>query len=351
MKKIDFDPKIKKGFFIADYFKKTTEILKSEMLEKNITMQFFQRNTNTTLCGISEVLQLLEFACPNYSELKIWSLKDGDLIQPNEPVLKIEGKYSNFGWLEGMIDGILARNSSIATNSKKIVEACNGKLVLNMMDRADSYKTLATDGYASYVGGMRLFVTEASVSLIDDSSVPPPSGTMPHALIQSYGGNIIQATEAFYNMFPNNNLLSLIDYNNDCINDALKVANHFKEKLWAVRIDTSSNLVDKFLESNKNQYPENAKLNGVNHYLVQEVRKILDQNNHKHVKIIVSSGLDEENIKQMIKMKTPVDIFGVGASLAKINIGFTGDAVLVEGKPEAKFGRKIIQSDRLVKIQ
>jgi nicotinate phosphoribosyltransferase len=38
-----------------------------------------------------------------------------------------------------MIDGILSRNSSIATNSYKIVEAANGKTLLNMLDRADSF--------------------------------------------------------------------------------------------------------------------------------------------------------------------------------------------------------------------
>ncbi|AAT75946.1 nicotinic acid phosphoribosyltransferase [Mesoplasma florum L1] len=351
MNKINFDKKIKDGYYIADYFKKTSLIINNEFPNSIVTMQFFQRKNNITLSGINEVIQLLEFACKDYKNLKIWALKDGDIINANEPVLKIEGNYSSFGWLEGMIDGILARNSCIATNSSKIVKAANGKPVLNMMDRADSYLTLPSDGYSSWVGGIKLFVTEASVELIDDSSVPKPSGTMPHALIQAFDGDILKATEAFYRNFPESNLLSLVDYNNDCVRDSVKVANHFKEKLWAIRIDTSGNLIDKYLEENRNKYPENANLYGVNQYLIKEVRKALDESGNKHVKIIVSSGLTEEKIKEFENNNTPVDIYGVGGYLAKIDNNFTGDAVLINGKEQAKFGRKNIASDRLTQIK
>ncbi|ATZ21829.1 nicotinate phosphoribosyltransferase [Mesoplasma tabanidae] len=351
MKKINFDKKIKDGYYIADYFKKTSLIIENELPNSVVTMQFFQRKNNITISGISEVIQLLEFACKDYKNLKIWSLKDGDIINSNEPVLKIEGKYSSFGWLEGMIDGILARNSCIATNSKKIVSAANGKPVLNMMDRADSYLTLANDGYSSWVGGIKLFVTEASLELIDDNTIPKPSGTMPHALIQAFDGDIIKATEAFYRNFPESNLLALIDYNNDCVRDAVKVANYFKEKLWAIRIDTSGNLIDKFLEENKSKYPVDANLYGVNEYLIKEVRNALDNSGNKHVKIIVSSGLTEEKIKEFEINHTPVDIYGVGGYLAKIDNNFTGDAVLINGKEQAKFGRKNMSSERLKKIK
>ncbi|ATQ35767.1 nicotinate phosphoribosyltransferase [Mesoplasma entomophilum] len=351
MKKILFDKRIKNGYYIADYFKKTRTIIENQLSNSIVTMQFFQRKNDITLSGINEVLQLLEFACEDYKSLKIWSLSDGNIINANEPVLKIEGKYSNFGWLEGMIDGILARNSSVATNSKKIVSAANGKPVLNMMDRADSYLTLANDGYSSWVGGIKLFVTEASLELIDDESIPKPSGTMPHALIQAFDGDIIKATEAFYRTFPESNLLSLIDYNNDCVRDAVKVANHFKEKLWAVRIDTSGNLIDKYLEENKMKYPANANLYGVNEYLIKEVRNALDKTGNTHVKIIVSSGLTAEKIKEFEANNVPVDIYGVGGYLAKIDNNFTGDAVLINGKEQAKFGRKNMPSDRLKQIK
>ncbi|WP_031542116.1 nicotinate phosphoribosyltransferase [Mesoplasma photuris] len=350
-KNFKFDPRVKDGYFIADYFKKTNEIIAKYKPNQIVTMQFFQRKDNTVLCGIDESIALLKYAAHNFDDLKIWALNDGDIVQPLEPVLKIMGRYQDYGWLEGMIDGILARNSSIATNSRRIVDAANGKPLLNMLDRADYYSTLPSDGYASYVGGFRTFVTEAAIEYIDDAEVKAPSGTMPHALIQSFGGDILEATKAFAEVFPNNNLLSLVDYNNDCVNDAVKVANYFGKKLWAVRLDTGANMTDKFLEENKDKYPVDAKLNGVSEYLVTEVRKALDAAGHNHVKIIVSSSFDAEKIAYFEANNIPVDIYGMGGSLAKVNIGFTGDAVLIDGKPEAKVGRKNIESDRLKKVE
>ncbi|ATZ18572.1 nicotinate phosphoribosyltransferase [Williamsoniiplasma somnilux] len=349
--KYSFDERIKKGYYLADYFIKTNKILSSSKPNQIITMQFFQRKEDTILCGIEHVLQLLKFASPNFNNLKIWALEDGSMVQPLEPVLKIEGCYQDFGWLEGIIDGILARNSSIATNSAKIVVAAKGKPLLNMNDRADLYLSQQEDGYASYIGGFRAFVSQAAISLINDPSVPKPSGTMPHALIQSFDGDILKATIAFNETFPNVNLVSLVDYNNDCVVDAIKVANHFGDKLFAIRLDTAGNLIDKTLEQNYDNYPENANLKGVNPFLVQEVRKALDNAGHHKVKIIVSSGFNAEKIAYFESLNTPVDIYGVGEAISKINISFTGDAVLINGKPEAKVGRKNIESTRLIRIQ
>ncbi|AGJ90954.1 nicotinate phosphoribosyltransferase [Mycoplasma putrefaciens] len=349
--KFSFDSKVKDGYYIADYFKKTVQIMDQLNLNQKVTMQFFQRNDNVVLCGIDEVLSLLEFASPNYKDLEIWSLDDGQIINSKEPVLKITGRYQDFGWLEGMIDGILARNSSIATNAKKIIQAAKDKPVLNMFDRADSFRTLASDGYASYIGGFRNFVSQAALQYINDHRVMQPSGTMPHALIQAFEGDTLKAAKAFYKVFPNNNLIVLIDYDNDCVNTAIEVAKHFKDKLYAVRIDTSASLTDKYLEQNQKQYPSSTKLNGVSIELVKAVRKALDDFGCQKTKIIVSSGFDAEKIKEFEDANAPVDIYGVGSALASINIGFTGDAVLLDGKQQAKFGRKDILNPRLKRVK
>lgn len=348
--KFKFDSRIKDGYFIADYFKKTVEILKNFKHDQIITMQFFQRHDNVVLCGISEAIDLLKFASPNYDDLEIYSLNDGDIINSKEPVLKITGKYQDFGWLEGMIDGILSRNTSIATNSKQIIDAASHKDVLNMLDRADNYLTLASDGYASYIGGFRLFVTQASLEYIDDKTVLQPSGTMPHALIQAFNGDTLKAADAFYKTYPNNKLVVLIDYENDCVNMATKIGKHFKEKLYAVRLDTSENLVDKFFINNK-EYINQTNLNGVSEQLVREVRKALDSVGCNHTKIIVSSSFSANKIKEFESKNVPVDIYGVGSALAKINIHFTGDAVLINNQKQAKFGRENIENLRLKKVK
>lgn len=85
-------------------------------------MQFFQKE-NAVLCGTDEVIALLQTFAKNPEELEINSLKDGDKISPFETVLTIHGPYENFGFLEGVIDGILARRTSVATNVYNVVQA------------------------------------------------------------------------------------------------------------------------------------------------------------------------------------------------------------------------------------
>lgn len=52
-------------------------------------------------------------------------------------------------------------------------------------------------------------------------------GTMPHAMIQLFNGDIVEATKAYHETFPDDELLSLVDYNNDVITDSLKLAREF----------------------------------------------------------------------------------------------------------------------------
>ncbi len=340
---IVFDPKLKSADYLADYFLKTKTILNEFNSNQNVTMQWFQRRDNTVVCGLDYVVQLIKFVCPNWKDLKIQALQDGDIVNQMEPVLKITGKYNDFAFLEGMIDGILARASSVATNTRHLIDVANGKTILNMNDRADLYVNQQLDGYASYVGGIKSFVTKAAIEYIDDETVLAPQGTMPHALIASFNGDLVQATEAFYKMFPHNNLVALIDYNNDCVNDAIKVVQRFKSELKMVRIDTSFAVIDKSLQNE----PPRDELRGVNPTLIKKVRQALDENGGQHVKIIVSSGFDVKKITWFEAENTPVDIYGVGEAITKERINFTGDIVLIDGKPQAKIGRKNIESGRL----
>lgn len=43
-------------------------------------------------------------------------------------------------------------------------------------------------------------------------------------------------------------------------------------------------------------------------------------------------------------------MYGVGNNLLKVNIGFTGDNVMLDGKHEAKQGRKYHPNARLKKV-
>ncbi|MDF0726459.1 nicotinate phosphoribosyltransferase [Cytobacillus sp. S13-E01] len=343
-----FDERIKNGWFSAVYFLKTREIIKEFKADNSVTLQFFQKD-NAVLCGTDEVIALVQTFADNPEELEIYSLMDGDKISPFETVLTITGPYQNFGYLEGIIDGILARRTSVATNVYNVVKAAghsgNQKPVIFMGDRDDHFTQQAGDGYAAYIGGSQAQATHAMNEWWGKKGM----GTMPHALIQLFDGDIVAATRAYHTKFPEDELMVLVDYNNDCITDALKVAYEFGEKLKAVRVDTSRTMIDQYFV----RHPEvlgTFDPRGVNAHLVYALREALDNEGFSHVKIVVTGGFNEERIKSFEEQSVPVDIYGVGSSLLKINIGFTGDNVILNGRPQAKAGRKYRPNSRLEKV-
>jgi nicotinate phosphoribosyltransferase len=343
-----FDERVREGWFSAVYFLKTSEIVDRFKKDNVVTMQFFQK-TDAVLCGTDEVIALVKTFAKNTDELEIHSLKDGDKIQPFETVLTITGPYQNFGYLEGIIDGILARRTSVATNVYNVVKAASlsgvKKPVIFMGDRDDHFTQQAGDGYAAYIGGSIAQATHAMNEWWGKKGM----GTMPHALIQLFEGDVVAATHAYKETFPEDDLMALVDYNNDVITDALKVAREFGSELKGVRIDTSRTMVDQYFFRNPDILGS-FDPRGANPELIFALRKALDEEGFQHVKIIGSGGFDAKRISEYEKRGVPVDIYGVGGSLLKINIGFTGDNVLLNGKHQAKTGRKYRPNPRLEKI-
>jgi nicotinate phosphoribosyltransferase len=343
-----FDERVQEGWFSAVYFLKTREIVQRFKKDNVVTMQFFQK-TEAVLCGTDEVIALIKTFAKNVNELEIHSLKDGDKIQPFETVLTITGPYQNFGYLEGVIDGILARRTSVATNVYNVVKAASlsgvKKPVIFMGDRDDHFTQQAGDGYAAYIGGSIAQATHAMNEWWGKKGM----GTMPHALIQLFEGDVVAATHAYKETFPEDDIMALVDYNNDVITDALKVAREFGSELKGVRIDTSKTMVDQYFFRNPDVLGT-FDPRGVNPELIFALREALDDEGFGHVKIIGSGGFDAKRIEEYEKIGVPVDIYGVGSSLLKINIGFTGDNVLLNGEHQAKTGRKYRPNPRLEKI-
>ncbi|MED7819259.1 MULTISPECIES: nicotinate phosphoribosyltransferase [unclassified Francisella] len=343
-KTFQLDPKISTGIYSAKYFIKTQKILQNS--SDIVLIQFFQRHDQVILCGIDESLALIKKFASNYHTLEIKALNDGDKISAFEPVLTIKGKYKDFGLLEGIIDGILARRTSLATNAYRYTKLLKqNQEIIFMGDREDIFLTQPGDGYAVNIGGITKVATDAMGLWTGQAGV----GTMPHALIQSFNGNLINACQAYVNAFPDEPLIALVDYNNDVIADSLAVAEKFGNKLFAVRVDTSPNITDKYFLKNKDQIddPNNK---GVSPKLIKALRKSFDQQGFEHVKIIASGNFDYNKVKKFNDENIPVDIYGIGSSLLKVNIGFTGDCVELNNTPQAKVGRKKINSDRLVLV-
>ena len=332
--------KIRRGYFSAVYFNRTKYILEQEKNLQVVTMQVFQKNAGSILCGTQEVKELFKVTTGfwnkgqwinKFSSLTIEVLPEASRLNSWEPVLHITGPYIYFAHLESVYLGILARRTLVASNVCAAVKAARGKPVLFFADRFDHFLNQEGDGYAALVGGATGVCTRAQIKFKTGQVM----GTIPHALIAINSGSTTKAVAQFAKHLPNIPLVALVDFDNDCVYTALGVAQRFKRQLWGIRLDTAHNLIDKSLKNLGNK-PD---LYGVNPTLVNMVRQTLDKAGFSDVKIIVSGGFDASKIKLFEKAKTPVDIYAVGSTMVKGNNDFTADIVMVDGKKIAKYGR------------
>lgn len=346
-KTFQFDKRFGEGYYSANYFLKTRKIVLEHLTGHIAKMQFFQREDDVMACGLDEVIALLQEFASNPQDLEIEALNDGDLISSGEPVLKVKGRYEDFGFLEGSIDGILARRSSVATNAMRTLRETHGKPVLDMADRQDDPYTQEGDGYAAYVAGMRLFSTDAQGAWVNRKG----GGTMPHALIELCGGDVNKAADYFYETYSGKPITVLIDYRNNVVWDSVALAKHLGKKLGTVRVDTSKALIDHYFDDKRSLYKEDE-IHGVNVYQIKALREELDKAGFPWVKICVSSGFNPSKIRKFEEAQAPVDIYGVGTYLIEdTHVGFTGDLVELDGKPQAKEGRHDIPSSRLQRVK
>ena len=343
-KTFKFPKELGEGFYSANYFLKSQKIVKENLPNHQVTMQWFQRRDHSMLCGIDEAIAILHTFAIHPEELIIEALNDGDMISANEPVLKVTGKYENFGFLESVIDGILARRSSVATNVMEVLEVAGDTPVFSMADRQDDYLTQVGDGYATYVAGITKVSTDAQGLWWGGKGM----GTMPHALIQMCEGDICKAADIYLKSFPDEQVTALIDYHNNVVRDSLIIARHLGHKLKGVRVDTSKTLIDHYFDDKD---ITDFDPHGVCKELIFALRKALDDAGFNYVGITVSSSFNKEKIEEWQKLGVPVSMYGVGTSFVNnMTCGYTGDLVMLDNKTQAKEGRSNYPNPRLKKV-
>ncbi len=311
-----------------------------------------------------ELAQLWE---PAWHELDVRSLYDGEVAQPHEPVMHIEGEYASFAHLETLYLGALTEGTTVATNTRDVVAAAGGKPVIMFGARHQSHEAQAGSGYAAYVGGAVGVSTDEQGEWWGSTGL----GTVPHALIAVYGGDTTVATlkfDEYVNRAPDAvghltakgtpeghvNVTSLVDFRNDVVNTSLGVAHALGGRLWGVRVDTSETLVDASIarEVAEREGIADAELRGVTPRLVRLLRDALDGSGYGHVRIVASGGFDAAKIRRFEQLGVPVDVYGVGAALVH-GAGFdhTADIVRVDSRDLAKTGRRYVDSERLHEVE
>jgi nicotinate phosphoribosyltransferase len=336
--------KMRAGWYTDAYFNHARDTLLQDERRPRVVMQIFQKN-DAWLGGMDEAIAILKLCARDFDELEVQALFDGDRIEPYESVMHIEGDYTAFAHLETPMLGTLARRTLITTNVVHVLEAANGKPIIFMPARHDHHRIQTGDGYAAYVAG-QIMGAEIGVTTNEQASWwgGRSIGTVPHALIASYGGDTVLAAKKFAAWAPADmNVTVLVDFENDSVRTALEVADALGDRLWGVRLDTSESLVDRSLWDEMGDF----KPIGVNERLVENVRTALDERGYERLRIVVSGGFDKEKIRSFEEKGVPVDAYGVGSSLIRGSNDFTGDIVITDGKPSAKVGRRFRENSRL----
>jgi nicotinate phosphoribosyltransferase len=334
--------KMREGYYSDKYFVRARDLLRMDRHRPRVTMQVFGK-AHAYLGGIDETIAILKLCAERWDELVVHALYDGDAIEPWETVLLIEGPYDAFAVLETLYLGVLARRTRVGTNTRRVVEAARPKEVMFFPARHDHWLVQTGDGYAAHIAGAIGVSTDAQASWWGSEGI----GTVPHALIAAYGGDTVLASRKFADqMDPRIRLITLVDFENDCVGTSLAVAQALGDRLYGVRLDTSETLVDRSVIPQMGTF----KPTGVNPQLVRNVRQALDAAGFEQVRIVVSGGFTVEKIRQFEEEGVPVDAYGVGSSLFQGRFDFTADVVMLEGRPCAKVGRGYRPNPRLERV-
>jgi len=360
-----FDARMRTGWLTDRYFVRTIGTLEHAGHDPRVTMQFFPK-LEGVVAGLYECIRMLQTQLwPEYAyeDLTVSTALEGERVAPWQVPFRIEGKYRAFAHLETPLDGVLSRRSLVASNVARAVEAADGTPVVYFGPRHDDWRIQTPDGYAARVGGGQEVSSDAGGAWWGAEGV----GTMPHAMIAAFGGDVVAATLAFARYVrdrePGVPVVSLVDYDNDCVHDAVAVARAMREEvgdgvLEAVRLDTSSKLIDRSLYRDPELWGRED-LRGVNPHLVRKVREALDAEGFEYVGIFVSGGFTPAKIRRFEEEGLPIAGYGVGSSLLGhgdasegviSSFDFTADIVEVEGEPESKVGRWLWENPELIRL-
>jgi len=196
------------------------------------------------------------------------------LFKPYQPVMEIEGPYSAFGIYETTLLGFLCQATGVATKAARCKKAAGDRVVISFGGRRVHPAVAPVIERSSFIGGFDGVAILKSAEIIGIEAM----GTMPHALIILVG-DTVDATRAFSTVLGSRvKTIALIDTFHDEKFEAIRVAESLGKKLYGVRLDTPKSRRGDFFR------------------ILEEVRWELDLRGHKHVKLFVSGGLEEEDI-------------------------------------------------------
>lgn len=283
---------IRRGLATDIYFIRSREILEKKGLCN--TLVRYEIHTYglprgykwAVYTGLEEVLYMLKG-----TNVTLYSLPEGTLFRDLYPLAIVEGKICDIIELETAILGILRFYTSVSTKAARIKKAAGDKQVIFFGLRVQHPAIAPALDRAAYIGGC----DGVSGAFNEKTIGVKPKGTMPHALIIVFR-DPVAAWKAFDEVMPPDvPRIALVDTFYDERVESLMAAQTLSDKLWGVRLDT----------------PRSRR--GDIKLIAEEVKWTLKLYGYENVKIVISGGVDEE---QIANLRDVADVFGVGTSIA-----------------------------------
>ncbi len=222
----------------------------------------------------------------------LYTMDEGSVVFPQEPLVRIHANLIEAQILEGLILNIVNFQSLIATKTARVWLAAKGAPIMEFgLRRAQGPDGAMSATRAAFIGG----AAGTSNTLAAKLYGIPAMGTMAHSWIMSHSSEL-EAFREYAKIYPTNAVFLIDTYDTlkSGIKNAIKAGSELVEKGYnfGVRLDS-----------------------GDISYLTREVRKELDKAGFPQAKISVSNELTEEIISTLVASKAPIDSWGVGTHM------------------------------------
>ncbi|TQR17889.1 nicotinate phosphoribosyltransferase [Psychrobacillus soli] len=221
----------------------------------------------------------------------IRSMKEGELVFANEPILEIEAPLAEAQLIETALLNIVNFQTLIATKASRIKQVIGEEVAMELGTRRAQELDAAIWGTrAAYIGGFSATSNVRAGKLFGI----PVAGTHAHAMVQAYQDEYVAFTKYAEAHKDCVFLVDTYDTLRSGVPNAIRVAKEFGDKINFIGIRLDS---------------------GDMAYLSKEARKMLDEAGFTEAKISASNDLDEYTIMNLKAQGAKIDTWGIGTKL------------------------------------
>ncbi|MCG7345915.1 nicotinate phosphoribosyltransferase [Sporosarcina sp. ACRSL] len=221
----------------------------------------------------------------------VYSMKEGELVFGNEPILRVESTLAEAQLIETALLNIVNFQTLIATKASRIKQVVKDEVVMEFGSRRGHEMDAAVWGArAAVIGGV-----EATSNVRAGKRFGiPVAGTHAHSMVQAYRSEY----EAFHSYAKRHkDCVFLVDTYNTLkigVPTAIQVAKELGDQINFIGIRLDSGDIA---------------------FLSKEARRMLDEAGFHDAKIVVSNDLDEYTILNLKAQGAKVDSWGIGTKL------------------------------------